>query len=403
MNALPALRIGIDATQAGIANGERGGVYQYIHQLVRHVGAASPNSELQLMFALPHHRHTSTIRRFVEGLDCQNVVSRCCPLPMRYLRRWRIPVDLFLGRIDVFHAPAHLGLRCRTSPVVVTVHDLAYLRDRGGESAPAELESEERRQWEIRRGFLAELAEGMEESVREARFVIAVSNATRDDLVEAFGIASAKVRVVHLGVRDDVRRVGADICAAVTTPYGLRTSYWLYVGVLDPNKNLVAMLEGYARYRRHGGKRALAIAGQSAFYGTALRRRAKALGIEDDVVFLGYVPDAHLPALYSAATAVVMPSPLEGFGLPALEAMACGTPVIAAGAGALPEVVGDAGLLVEASEPRQFADAMQRLDDDGALCANLAVAGMRRSTQFSWERAALETLGVYAEAAGRQR
>ena len=403
MNALAALRIGIDATQAGIANGERGGVYQYIRQLIRHVGAASPNSELRLMFALPHRRHTSTIRQFVAEFDRQNVVSRRCPLPMRYLRRWRIPVDLFLGRIDVFHAPAHLGLRCRSSPVVVTVHDLAYLRDRGGESAPAELESEERRQWEIRRGFLAELAEGMEESVREARLVIAVSNATRDDLVAAFGIASAKVRVVRLGVRDDVRRVGADICAAVTTPYGLRASYWLYVGVLDPNKNLVTMLEGYARYRRQGGKRALAIAGQSAFYGTALRRRARELGIEDDVVFLGYVPDAHLPALYSAATAVVMPSPLEGFGLPALEAMACGTPVIAAGAGALPEVVGDAGLLVDASDARQFAEAMQRLDDDGALRADLAVAGMRRSTQFSWKRAALETLGVYAEAAGRQR
>src|SRR3990172_2251250 len=167
MNALAALRIGIDATQAGIANGERGGVYQYIRQLIRHVGAASPNSELRLMFALPHRRHTSTIRQFVAEFDRQNVVSRRCPLPMRYLRRWRIPVDLFLGRIDVFHAPAHLGLRCRSSPVVVTVHDLAYLRDRGGESAPTELESEERRQWEIRRGFLAELAEGMEESVRE--------------------------------------------------------------------------------------------------------------------------------------------------------------------------------------------------------------------------------------------
>ena len=403
MNALPTLRIGIDATEAGITNGERGGVYQYIRQLIRHVGAASPDSELQLMFALPHYRHTSTIRQFVAGFDCQNVVSRRCPLPIRYLRRWRIPVDLFLGRIDVFHAPAHLGLRCRASPVVVTVHDLSYLRDRGGESAPTELEPHERRRWEMRREFFAEIAERIEESVRAARLVIAVSGATRDDLVAAFGIASAKVRVVHLGVRDGIRHVEADACVAVTTPYGLRTPYWLYVGGLDPNKNLVTMLEGYAHYRRQGGKRALAIAGHSAFYGTVLRHRAKKLGIEDDVVFLGYVPDAHLPALYSAATAVVMPSPLEGFGLPALEAMACGTPVIAAGAGALPEVVGDAGLLVEASDARQFAEAMQRLDDDWALRADLGAAGMRRSTQFSWERAALETLGVYAEAAGRQR
>ena len=273
MNALPTLRIGIDATEAGITNGERGGVYQYIRQLIRHVGAASPDSELQLMFALPHYRHTSTIRQFVAGFDCQNVVSRRCPLPIRYLRRWRIPVDLFLGRIDVFHAPAHLGLRCRASPVVVTVHDLSYLRDRGGESAPTELEPHERRRWEMRREFFAEIAERIEESVRAARLVIAVSGATRDDLVAAFGIASAKVRVVHLGVRDGIRHVEADACVAVTTPYGLRTPYWLYVGGLDPNKNLVTMLEGYAHYRRQGGKRALAIAGHSAFYGTVLRHR----------------------------------------------------------------------------------------------------------------------------------
>ncbi len=403
MNAFPALRIGIDATEAGIANGERGGVYQYIRQLIRHVGAASPDSELQLMFALPHYRHTRTIRKFVAGFHGQNVVSRRCPLPIRYLRRWRIPVEVFLGRIDVFHAPAHLGLRCRSTPVVVTVHDLSYLRDRGGESAPTELKPHERSLWKMRRAFFAEIAERIEESVREARLVIAVSGATRDDLVAAFGIASAKVRVVHLGVRDDVRRVDADVCAAVTASYGLRTPYWLYVGVLDPNKNLVTMVEGYARYRRQGGKRALAIAGNSAFYGAVLQHWARKLGIEDDVRFLGYVPDAHLPALYSGATAVVMPSPLEGFGLPALEAMACGTPVIAAGAGALPEVVGDAGLLVEASEPQQFAEAMQRIDDDWALRADLVAAGMRRSAQFSWERAAHETLSVYAEAAGRQR
>lgn len=403
MNAPVALRIGIDATEVGITNGERGGVYQYILHLLRHVAAASPDSELKLMFALPHYRHSHTIRQFVAGLGSQNVDSWRCPVPVRYLRHWRIPVDLFLGQIDVFHAPAHLGLRCRASPVVVTVHDLAYLRDRGGESAPTELEPEERRQWEVRRGFIAEIAEHIEESVREARLVIAVSGATRDDLVAAFGIASAKVRVVHLGVRDDVRRVEADASAPVTTSYGLHAPYWLYVGGLDPNKNLVTMLEGYAHYRRQGGKHALAIAGQSVFYGAVLRRHAKKLGIEDSVLFLGYVPDAHLSALYCAATGVVMPSPLEGFGLPALEAMACGTPVVAADGGSLPEVVGSAGLLVDAFDDQQFAEAMQRLDEDRALRADLVAAGISRAAQFSWERTALETLGVYAEAAGKQR
>ena len=399
MTSVPALRIGIDATVAGIVNSERGGVYQYILQLVRHIGAVSPDSKLQLMFALPHYRHTRTIRQFVAGFGQPNITARRCPLPTRYLRRWRVPVDLFLRRIDVFHAPAHLGLRCRTSPVVVTVHDLSYLRDRGGASAPTGLEPAERRRWEVRRGFFAEIAEHIEESLHEARLVIAVSRATRDDLVAAHGIAAEKIRVVHLGVRNDLRRVDAEACATVATCYSLHSPYWLYVGNLDPNKNLVTLLESYAHYRRHGGIHPLGIAGHSAFYGTVLRRLAKTMGIDDSVLFLGYVPDGHLPALYSAATGLVMPSPLEGFGLPALEAMACGTPVIAANGGSLPEVVGDAGLLVPANSAAAFAYAMLSLEEDSILSRSLVAAGRERVAMFNWRRTAEETLAVYADAA----
>lgn len=395
------MRVGIDATEAGISNGARGGVYQYILHLIRHVAAVSPDGDLLLMFALPHYRHSRTIRQFVAGFGSQNVSSWRCPVPTRYLRRWRIPVDFFAGKMDVFHAPSHLGLHCRATPVVVTVHDLAYRRDQGGPTAPCELTPDEQRWWRIRREFFAEIEERMEESVREARLVITVSRSVRDELVEAFGVAPEKVRVVHLALRDDLRRLDVSACGEVTAAYGLHGPYWLYVGILDPNKNLLILLEGYARYRRSGGTRVLAIAGQSAFYGTVLRHHAKKLGIEDNVRFLGYVPDAHLPALYCAATGVVMPSPLEGFGLPALEAMACGTPLIAADKGALPEVVGHAALLVEASVARQFAEAMQRLDEDQSLRADLVAAGTRRAAQFSWDRAARETLSVYADAAGR--
>lgn len=396
------MRIGIDATECGIADGERGGVYQYILHLIRHVIALSPDSRLQLLFALPHYRHRRTIRQFVAGFSPRNVIPRLCPVPTRYLRRWRIPVDFFTGSIDVFHAPSHLGLRCRAVPVVVTVHDLAYLKDQGGTTAPAGLEADGKRWWRMRRSFFAEIAERMEQSVREARLVITVSGAVRKDVIMTFGISPDKVRVVHHGVRDGFRRIEPDVCRAVTAAHGLRERYWLYVGVLDPNKNLATLLDGYARYRQRGGAGVLAIAGQSRFYGDVLKHQARKLGIADSVRFLGFVPDSDLPSLYCSAAGVVMPSPLEGFGLPALEAMACGTPVIAANGGSLPEVVDRAGLLVAPFDAMDFADAMERLDGDQALREQLSAAGMLRAARFSWERTARETLDVYAEAAAQE-
>jgi alpha-1,3-rhamnosyl/mannosyltransferase len=182
--------------------------------------------------------------------------------------------------------------------------------------------------------------------------------------------------------------------------YRLPERYGLCVGVLDPNKNLATLVEGYARYRARGGRAALAIAGRAGWYGAILARHAARLGVADDVHFLDYAPDDALPALYSGARWVAMPSPLEGFGLPALEAMVCGAPVIAARAGALPETVGDAALLVDPDSPDAFADAMARLDDDPALRARLTCDGPARAATFSWRRTARETVAVYAAAGG---
>jgi alpha-1,3-rhamnosyl/mannosyltransferase len=132
-----------------------------------------------------------------------------------------------------------------------------------------------------------------------------------------------------------------------------------------------------------------------------LRLLCRRLGIERHVRFLGFVDDADLPALYSGACAVMMPSPLEGFGFPAIEAMACGTPVIGANAGALPEVIGGAGLLVAHDQASAFADAMQTIEEDAALHARLVSDGAVRAANFSWRRAAQQTLAVYAKAASR--
>jgi len=395
------VRIGLDATQAGIAGGERGGVYMYLLHLLRHLGALTPESRYRLLFALPRRRHTPAIRAFLAAVGRANVTAARCRVPARWLRRTGFPVDPWMGSLDVFHAPAHLAVPCWRAPVVVTVHDLAYLRDRGGVEPPAGLSPEGRRRWEVRRRFFAELTAQTERTLRDARLVIAVSRATRDDLVTRLGVPASKIRVVHNGLRDDLD-VGpqGDPRAHGRLRDGLDQAYGLYVGVLDPNKNLDTLLEGFARFRARGGRLSLAIVGNPGWYGAVLESHVRRLGLGGAVRFLGYVHDADLPGLYAGARWLAMPSPLEGFGMPALEAMACGTPVIAAHAGALPEVVGHAGLLVDPDSPEAFAEGMSALGEDEDLRTSLSEAGRARAKEFSWERAARETLAVYTEARG---
>jgi len=396
-----SLRIGIDATSAGIAGSAHTGVYQYIHQLIREVGRQSPQSELRLLFALPKRRHSASISDFCDALDLPNAVPRRCPVPSKYLMRWRIPADLFTGPIDVFHAPAHIGCHLRRCPLVLTVHDLAYLRNLCSDRKPAGLSTQAASNWQDRRRFFSELAQHMARSLADAARVIAVSQHTADDLVATLGVDRAKIRVVYPGLREGIRHIGSAARRLTLERYGIEDGYFLYVGSLDPNKNIPVLIEAYAGYRQSKGRRLLVIAGNSDFFASVLHEQCQRLGIESHVRFLGFVPDTDLPSLYSGACAVVMPSPLEGFGFPVIEAMACATPVIGANAGALPEVIGAAGLVVAHDRPPAFAEAFHQLEEDLGLRERLIEAGLRRVTDFTWKRAAQQTLGVYADASAR--
>lgn len=396
-----SLRVGIDATLAGIKESERGGVYQYLTQILRHGISQSHHIDWKLLFALPHPRHQNTINEFVEALGSQNIKPCKGWVPMRVWRRIPLPVETFTGSMDVFHSPAHLSLPS-ICPSVVTIHDLAYQQDCGGDTPDKTLNDHERRQWQIRRRFFDEIAAQTERSVAKASKVITVSEFTRLALLKAFQLAPDKVIAIPLGVRDICHQTIDTLQSKkILSQYNLAQPYLLYLGGLDPNKNLVNLIEGFAAYRQQGGRSQLAIAGQSAFYRTVLERLATQLGIQNACSFLGFVPDNTLPALYRQAQAVIMPSPLEGFGLPALEAMACGTPVIAANAGALPEVVGQAAILVNAQSPQAFAEAMMTIQDDHGIASQLTSAGLVQASKFDWRQTAAKTLAVYAQVAGK--
>jgi glycosyltransferase involved in cell wall biosynthesis len=231
---------------------------------------------------------------------------------------------------------------------------------------------------------------------RRASAIIADSASTARDVSDRLGVPPGKVRVVHLGVDHDRfhPREPAEARARVQAALNLRPPYVLSVGTLEPRKNLLTLLQACRLLPDTAPT--LVLAGGQGWGNQPLSAAIDALGLRKRVAMAGFVDEDLLPDLYAAADAFAYPSLYEGFGLPALEAMACGAPVVASRTSSLPEVVGEAGLLVDPRDPRALAEALQRLAGDAALRRTLSQAGIRQAARFSWERAARETLAVYA-------
>jgi glycosyltransferase involved in cell wall biosynthesis len=219
-------------------------------------------------------------------------------------------------------------------------------------------------------------------------------------LREILGLSGERITVIPNGLSRAFRPLPTDACRGlVSRKYGLDGPYLLHVGGTNPRKNLESLIFAYSRVRKRlDGLPILAVAG-SAEEGSTLDLLTRALGLRNDVRFLGYVAAKDLPYLYGASSLFVYPSLYEGFGLPPLEAMACGTPVVTADNSALPEVVGDAALSVNAEDVKALAEAIERAWNDPALRESLRSGGIARAGLFSWERSARETLRVYDEVA----
>jgi glycosyltransferase involved in cell wall biosynthesis len=206
------------------------------------------------------------------------------------------------------------------------------------------------------------------------------------------------VVVVPLAAGRQFRPVEAAEAGPVLEKYGVERPYILYVGALESRKNLPRLLEAYARLRKWSARWKLVIVGARKWKFTPIFEAVQRLGLEPHVHFTDYVADEDLPALYRGAELFAFPSLYEGFGLPVLEAMACGTPVVTSNRSSLPEVAGDAALLVDPLDVEAIAGAMQRVLADEALAAGLREIGLARAAQFTWERTARETVAVYKKA-----
>jgi glycosyltransferase involved in cell wall biosynthesis len=296
----------------------------------------------------------------------------------------RIQEVLAKERIDVYHLPNTLPLLWKSVPTIVTIHDLAELHLR--------------KYGHLRTGYRSVVNYA---TARIADHVLTVSENSKSDIVKLLRILPEKVTVTHAGIdqRFYIRERGA--CKRrVRNVYGIDRDFVLAPGGLSKNKNLNNMLLAMVELRANGIQIPLVLTG----YGSKkengeIVRQIRSLGLRDLVVLTGYVGDDELPFLYGACALVLYPSLYEGFGLPALESMASGAPLVASNTSSLPEVVGDAGLLVDPNDPVAIAGAVERLLCDEKIRSAKIKSGLERAELFRWGRVVEKTIQVYRDAA----
>jgi glycosyltransferase involved in cell wall biosynthesis len=237
---------------------------------------------------------------------------------------------------------------------------------------------------------------------RRATKIIAVSEQTKRDVIEAYGIPAEKITVVYEAAAPGFGPQDPQTVARAKQRYHLPERYLLSVGTIEPRKNLGRVLAAFERLRDEGLADALVIVGKRGWLYDDFFAQLEASPAKSSVIFPGWVEDGDLPALYAGAAAVAFPSEFEGFGLPALEGMACGAPVVCSNTSSLPEIAGDAALLVDPTNTDEITDALRRVLTAPGLAEEMRGRGLAQAAKFSWERAAQETVQVYEQALGRK-
>ncbi len=364
----------------------RAGLGRYAESLTRALVAAHPDR-----YALFYNRE-----RGIEPLaGLEHLPTRTVALgykPWRLLvwlgQLARLGFDSLLPDAELFHATEHLLLPLHSVPTILTVHDLIF------RNLPAHHKP-------LNRWYLNLT---MPLYCRRATHIIAVSECTRRDLVAAYNLPPEKITVVHEAAAPRFRPQPPDTVVAVRARYHLPDRYLLFVGTIEPRKNLTRLLSGFEAIHADGLTDGLVIVGKRGWLYDDFFSRLEQSPARAAVILPGYVPDEDLPAIYAGAQALVLPSLYEGFGLPVLEAMACGTPVTCSDTSSLPEIAGDAALHFDPHSVESLTDALRHLLNDTDLRAALRQRGFEQAAKFSWDRVAAETGAVYdAVLKGRTR
>lgn len=377
-------RVGLDAhllslTQTYRAAGINGYIYELLNRLPA-LAQAEPKLELVAYLHDAAFRAPPGLKVARSRWDTTN--------PWRRIVWEQTALAGQSRKLDVLHAMAFAVPLAAACPTVVTVHDLSFMRFPGA----------------FRRPNRVYLTTFTRLSVHRAKRIIVGAESTRRDVIELCGARPERIVTVPYGVTGAFKpAIEASEREAVTEfrrRKGLADRFILYLGTLEPRKNIGQLIEAYAtlRQRAHQGEfpKLVIVGGKGWFYENLFTQVTK-LDLIDHVWFTGYVPTDELPWWYRAATVFVYPSLFEGFGLPVLEAMACGTPTVASNISSLPEVAGDAAILVDPYDKDAWVSAMERVLCDADLRRRLSEAGPHQASQFPWSRTAIETLAVYRD------
>jgi glycosyltransferase involved in cell wall biosynthesis len=292
-----------------------------------------------------------------------------------------LPLVIKKEKIDVFHEPSFIAPLIKKCPTVITIYDLAYLHFPHCYTYRNRI-------------YLKAL---LSRSIKNADMVIAISKNTKKDIIDYFSISSDKVQVIYGGV-DGFFHITNDKqkLEQVRKKYNITKNFILNVSLITPRKNLITLINAFKGLRKDRNIDCqLVITGGKGWLYEDVFKTVSALGLEDEVIFTGYVPDEDLLYLYNAATLFAYPSLYEGFGLPILEAMACGCPVGASNTSSIPEVCGDAALLISPCDIEELSHAIYKLITDNSLRQMLIKKGLEQVKKFSWKKTAEETLAVY--------
>lgn len=379
------MRIGVDCR--AMQDSFIAGIGYYIYYLLSNIARLDTQNSYRLLY-------NSYRRDFIDNAPCfthpnfstikfriPNVFfSGISGTPISIL----IPIEKLIGRVDIFHATNYLLPYCKYGKSILTIYDLSILKFR--EFHPL------KRRMVFNKSRLLN-------SVRDTKAVIAISEATKRDIVEILNVRPEKIKVIYAAISSEFSKIDdRQLIENAIRKYSLPKKYILFVGTLEPRKNVARLIEAFKKTKdRIKGEFKLILIGGRGWYYKDIFATISRLRLNDNVVCLDYIARGDLPLILNGAEAFVYPSLYEGFGLPPLEAMACGVPTLVSDVSCFPEVVGDGALRVDPYSVDDIADGVYRILTDANLRETLEQRGLERVRDYSWEKTARETLTLYNE------
>ncbi len=368
------MKIGIDATALPP---QPVGAGNYIIQLIRSLAEVDTTDEI-LVFVQESRQPLFNLTS-MSNIKWE-IVSDKNPSSRLVWEQVSLPRLIQLAGVDLLHSLHYtrpVNLPCAS---VVTIHDMTFF-------LYPQLHTP------VKRLFFPR---AIRSSVRRADALIAISESTRQDSIRILGIPPEKIHTVLLGVTEEFRIItDHHLLTEIRKRHNLPELFILYVGLVEPRKNLPMLIDAFKKLVDMGYQYDLVIVGRFGWMYERVLSRIEELGLRNQVHFTGYIPQQDLPMVYNLARVSVYPTHYEGFGLPALESMACGTPVITTAISSLPEIVGDAGILVPSGDESALLHAMVEVLNNATLHQQLSIEGLKRSKQFTWQRTARETMKEY--------